>query len=179
MGLFDFMGINSDDTPNPTNTIEVGREAMKYFHNENSKFENYSMPFDQLLSTVAGRGGSDQQVGIFLDSIGSAINSIREGGFLRGGGDVKSAMENLANKSQGQVPTQASFFKALSDQAAQPSFIDAVSAVSIGTANEIGKGAVAVGNSVIESGKLLATFLPVLLLGAVAFIIYKNAKRAA
>lgn len=159
----------------PQNQLDKGREAMKYFHNQASKYSGYALTFDQMLDAV---GGGGQKTSIFLEGLGLAIDSI--GDEFLGGNKVENAMENLADQGQGKLPANRNaFFSALSGEAQNVSFIDASKVVAVETGKELLSGAQAVGDSVITTFQSLGAFLPLLVVGAVAFIVISKARKVA
>lgn len=97
-------------------------------------------------------------------------------------GQVEDAMESLAEKSQGKVPTNSSFFQALSARAANLTFVDYVFGapeIAAGTAKDLGKGIVAVGDATLDVLKTFKVIGPLLIVGAVVFIFYSKVKKVA
>lgn len=160
----------------PVNDIDRGREAMVYFHNEMMRFEVYRarrMSVEQLIDTVGGKSPES-----FLDGLGLAINSIE----MRDA-QVEDAMERLAMKAQGQLPSnQSVFFKALSDRMQDISagdFVRAAPTIAKDTAVTAVKGIAQVGEAVIDTGKSLLAVGPILIVAAVIFIGYSYTRRVA
>lgn len=145
----------------PVNDIDRGNTALQYFHNASLSFPGYPHSSLDSLAKSVGRGQSD----IFLDSLGFAVNQIdmRES-------QVRDAMQDLARRSQGRVPTQSSFFKSLSDRTSALTFTDYVYG-----APEIGKGiakdAVNVAVQVGESAKFFMSPTGILVALAVVAVV--------
>lgn len=159
----------------PDVQISKGREALLYFHNDSVVFQNYGLTFEALLNQVS-RG----KPSIFLEGFGLAIENMDGGTFFSFGNQkVKNAMQTLAAKANGQVPSQASFFSALSDEAQNFSFEDAAGFVTLETGKKVGEGLVETGNILIDTAKSVGMFLPLAVLLAVGFIFYSKVKRAA
>lgn len=157
---------------NPTNDIDIGRTSLIAFHNESLKFPVYNLKFDDMIK-IASNGKSS----IFLDGFGMAVREIgiRES-------KVDDIMIDLARKSQGRIPSMSSFFSALGTGASTLSFSDYLleaPVIAKDIAVDIGKGAVEVGNAVIDTGKTLTQFLPLVIAGSVIFIVIMKAKSLA
>lgn len=155
---------------NPTEAIQRGRQAMIFFHNRASKYSGYSLTIDQLIATL----GTEKQVPIYLANFGDYIieNEMSESG-------VRAAMENLADAGQGKVPHQTSIFNALGGQVAAINWLDLTKTVAVETAKQVAQGAQAVGETVIATASSLNTLLPILVVGAVIFIVVMRSKQAA
>jgi len=156
--------------------IAKGREAMKYFHNQASKYSGYALGFDQMLDIV---GGGGPKTSIFLEGLGFAIESTQADGFL-GGSKVESAMEDLADSGAGRLPSSKNaFFKAISDGAQNTDWVEASKFVVLESSKEIGTGLVDVGNTITSTLKSLGAVLPIAIVGAVLYVIYSKAKKVA
>lgn len=185
MGLLDFFSSTSD-MPQSQNSIDLGREAFKYFHNHSSRYAEYgNITMDEALIQVARFGhpfksyDNDQKLeAIFLDGLGGAVYDVEQQGLMDTSG-LKNAMESLADKSMGRLPTASSFFKAISDSASNPDFITTSLAIAPAVAGDIIDGTVAIGNSVIETGKWVTTLLPVVVVGALLFIVVARSRQLA
>ncbi len=158
---------------NPVNDIDRGRQAMVYFHNQMLGFSNYKMSLDQCINTAA-KGRPE----IFLDALGFAATAIT----LRDSA-VKEAMENLASKSAGVVPNNLSLYtNAFSERAQNISAVDwfiASPTIATDTFVDAAKGAQAVGNAVIDTGKSLLVIGPILIIAAIVFIGYSRTRMIA
>ena len=160
---------------NPQDQIQKGREALLIFHNDSVIFDNYGLTFDALLNQVSS--GKPTQ---FLEGFGFAIESLDDGGWLSfGPSKVKSAMKDLASRAAGKVPSQASFFSALSGEAQNFSFSEAAGFVTVETAKEVGSGLVEVGNVAKDTLKSLGQFLPIIVVVAVGYIVYSKTRKFA
>lgn len=185
MGILDIFSTEPEQI-NSASTIDVGREAFKYFHNHASRYDAYeNKTMNEALAIVSryGRpyvsGELDLKVeSIFLDGFGFAILELEHDGLLEQSGVIK-VMEDLADKAEGKLPTANSFFNAIKDKASNPSYIDIAKKVIPDVANQVVQGAAAVGESVIETGKWLTGLLPFLVVGAVVFVVYSKSKRIA
>jgi len=154
----------------PENDIDKARLALIAFHNQSLAFApKYSENLNSLTSIVGGKNPT-----IFMESLGLAINSI--GMSI---GQTEDAMKSLAVQSQGNIPVQSNFFRALSDRISNPTFIDYVKAtpqVAGESALDIVKGAAEVGNAVLDTGKTLLIIGPLLVVTAIVFIGYKRTR---
>lgn len=156
----------------PVNDIDRGREAMVYFHNRMVSYSNYSLTADQLIDLVA-KGNA----GIFLDAFGFAINSIE-----MSDSKVQESMANLAIHTNGKIPIQSEFFRALSVRVSNLTFMDYVGGapeIAGGMAMDVVKGAQAVGDAVIDTGKSLLVIGPLLAVAAIVFIGYAKTRQYA
>lgn len=156
-------------------SIEKGREALLYFYNASKKFSNFNYSFDRMLEVVSG---SPKAVQFFLDGMGTAIIEIQKDDFLADS-KVKKAMENLANLSKGNLPNKSYFFSALSQEAQNVTFIEAIPTVVIGSAAEIVNGAQAVGDALIDTGKIVTKIFPFVTIIALLFILKEKTKKVA
>lgn len=148
-------------------------DALKIFHNKSLGFSAYNKTYDELLNIV-----SKNKPSIFLEGFGFAIESVNSDGWF-GSGRVKSAMETLAEKSQGKIPTQNSFFSSLSDEAQNISYVDQSIFVAQETGKKVLDGAVEVGNIATDTLKSVGMFLPLGILLAVGFILYSKTRKLA
>lgn len=156
-------------------SIAVGREALTHFFNASKKFTAFNYSFDQMLEIIAGGPKAVQH---FLDGVGTAIIEIQKDDFLTGN-RVKTAMTKLADVSKGQLPAKAYFYSALSTEAANVTFVQALPSVVSGTAKELVKGAQEIGNTLIDTGKILNMLFPFVTIAAILFIVLKQTNRVA
>ena len=156
-------------------SIAVGREALTHFFNASKKYQAFNYSFDKMLEIIAG---SPKSVQFFLEGVGTAIIEIQKGDFLTGN-RVKTAMTKLADVSKGNLPRKEYFYSALSTEAADVSFIQALPSVIEGTAKELVTGAQAIGNTLIDTGKILNLVFPFVAVAAILFIVKEKTKKAA
>lgn len=145
-----------------------GKDILKRFYDANkavaSKNVNYT--FDQMLTTLTSRKGNVA----FIESLGLGVNA---SGFSNS--KVQNAMYNLAKKAQGKIPaSNADFRNYLIDEGTKVSFVDAITFTVVESAKDVVKGAQAVGDSVILTGKLLNYALPVIAGVVVYFWVMKQ-----
>lgn len=176
MSLFSFF---TGSAPNPQTDIQKGQEALTIFHNTmTSQFpDSYSLSYDELLDQVSATPDGTPQRDIFLDGMGTAITAIN-----MTQGQIQDAMVNLANQSQGQLPKQSAFFKALSNRMSTltaSDWIQAAPQIALDTAATAVQGVQAVGDSLISTGKTLTMIGPALIVAAVIFIGYSWTRRVA
>lgn len=157
------------------NDMDRGREAFIYFHNRASRYASYSYTLDEALKIVA-RG--EKNIGIFTDGLGGLVRELQSDGFLSGN-KTKNAMENLADQGAGKLPDRNTFFSALSSEAQNFTFREAAPFVLTESAKEIATGAQVVGDSIITTGKILTTIAPVVVVGAILYIVFYKTKQAA
>lgn len=164
--MFGLFESNMSDT-------DLGRQAVTYFHNESTNYSAYN----ETLHSLQDRIADGKSPVYFLEGLGLAIRMID-----MSDSQVRQAMEKLAHVYQGQIPRREAFHGALSDRISNPTFGDYVGAtpqVAIETAGDVVKGAQAVGNAVIDTGKTLLQFGPILIVAAVIFIGYAYTRRVA
>jgi hypothetical protein len=154
-----------------TNDEIKGRAALVHFHNEALDFpENYHFSFEELVSALQKKSN-----GQFLDGFGFAINSAEMSESA-----IKTAMINLADAGEGQLPAKWNdFFNALTKEATKFSFVDAATYTAAQTAKDLAVGAQQVGNAVIQTGSILTGIMPVVVVGAVLFIVAMRSKKLA
>lgn len=118
---------------------------------------------------------------ILMDGIGF--------GFRSTGKDfdaLEDALDKLVASSGGKIPSKAVFDAALRDEltdtftfrGVQESTDNPIIYVGAGIADEVLNGAQYVGDKVIETGKTVLTFAPILIIGGLAFYIFLNVKAA-
>lgn len=156
-------------------SIAVGREALTHFFNASKKYTAFNYSFDNMLEIIAG---SPKAVQFFLDGIGTAIIEIQKDDFLTGN-SVKTAMTKLADVSKGKLPEKAYFYSALSTEASNVTFIQALPSVIKGTATDLVNGAQQIGNTIIDTGKILNMLFPFVAVTAILFIVREKTKKAA
>lgn len=151
-------------------SLSYGREALTAFHNASLIFSDYKLrSVDELANTV-----SKGHPNIFIEGLGDAIiNEMKYANMTMG--RVRIAMENLAHLGRGKIPSSMTpFFQSLANQQISSSWVDAIPYTIKHTSSDVVKGTVEIGNAVIDTGKSLLQFGPILLiLGAAAFIFYK------
>ena len=154
------------------NTVDLqkGREILSYFHSESLHFSAY--PYKSSLELENALGGQ-----VFTDALGFAANGMIQDGTLSSS-KIKSAMTKFADQAQGRLPAiKASFFKALSTESQNVSFLDSAKYSAVQTTKDIAQGAEVVGQSVIAAGKGFFALLPVFVIGSVALFIYLRVKK--
>lgn len=160
---------------NPDVQIAKGREALIYFHNDSVIFENYNFRSIEELADAVSHGHPS----IFFETLGFTIEQLNTDGFFDGG-RVKDSMESFAKRAQGRIPdNMTTFFQALSNEAVQVNWVDAIPYVAKESAVKIGEGLVEVGNTAISTISSLGAVLPLLVVGAVIFIVVQKTKRLA
>ena len=153
------------------NDYEAGRDAFTYFFNASVPFTE--LRFNEFASQVAG---GESKVQYFFDGLGLAINSIQSDGLLSNS-QLKSSMENLAYQAQGKIPKRESFYSAISGQAQDFNFMQAVPTVAKETAGKILEGAQEVGNAVLDTGKSLLTVGPLVIVLCIGFYVWSKTKK--
>ncbi|KYG65266.1 hypothetical protein AZI87_11975 [Bdellovibrio bacteriovorus] len=147
--------------------LELGKQALKYFHNRSTRYSAYGNRTYEELYAVYGK-----KADIYADGIGLAIsaNNMSQG-------DVIKAMEGLADVAQGRIPKDhQEYIKALGNKASQINYLDLTTTVAKDVGTTVLDGTVTFGNSVITSMSWLTSLLPFLLIGGVIFYIYSFGK---
>ncbi len=176
MGLLDFLST----TTNPVDDMSRGRAALAYFNNEMLQKFDYSMSLDELLLYVDG--GRQDRADIFTQGIGKAINDAGMKEY-----QVKSAMTDLADLSGGRTPNNRDvFYKALYDRAGEITAADWVTeAPSIAAdtvvqaAGDVSSAAQAGAAAVTSTASILTGIFPVVVVGAVLFVVFSRSKQLA
>lgn len=158
------------------NSVDVGRQALTYFYQASKKYLVFNYTFDQMLEIIAG---SPKAVQFFLDGVGTAIIEIQRDDLFLTGNGVKTAMTKLADVSKGQLPKKEYFYSAISTEASNVTFIQALPSVIKGTTEELVKGAQEVGNTLIDTGKILNLLFPFVAVAAVLYIVRAKTIKAA
>lgn len=160
-------------TPNKSDPDYIrGLDILKRFFDAsktiNSSAVKYS--FDEMVKTLEARTGQKA----FVEGLGLGVNA---SGFSNS--KIQNAMTSLAKQANGKIPAKNQDFRDhLIDESRKVDFVDVVSAVkfvTVESAKDIAKGAQAVGDSVILTGKLLNYALPVIV-GVVVFFWVKKQK---
>ena len=145
---------------------------MMYFHNQALTYPGYGLTFDQLLDAA---GGGGIKTSIFLEGFGFAVEQVG-----LNAGKLQTAMEALADNGGGRLPAnQSAFFKALSNEAQNISWVSATPSIVLGVATDVIKGVAAGGESVITTLKSLNVIFPIMIVGAVIYIFVQKVKKAA
>jgi len=164
-----------------SNEIEIGRQALQYFHNEmirvwnndSDKENDYKISFQELIDFLNKKNNG------FLGGFGFAIieSDLHDS-------QVNDAMEELASRCNGKIPAWSSFTNALLGKVGKLSFYDmgpAIIEVTKGTVRDIALGAEKVGNEVISTGSTLlknaAWFIPAILGGGILLFVYLKGKK--
>lgn len=146
----------------------IGREALMFFHNQAMRFpDNYKMSFDQLISYVKSLNK------YAVEGLGDSIlaNSMETG-------DVRDAMERLADNSKGRVPTNwMTFSRALVEEITDHSLFKAVSFTVVESAKDVGTGLVKTGETLLTTLKGLGIIFPILVIGGAIYFYSMKVKK--
>lgn len=145
---------------------QTGVKAFQLFHNYSTKYPNYGLTWSDFQRAY----GSNFE--IYAEGVGMVIN-------LNGLSDsqVDSAMEALANTSQGRLPKDhQGYANALQGQASQVSYLDLAWNVTKDVATGVGDGVVAFGESVTTTLSVLNKMLPFIVIGGVLFYVFNISK---
>ena len=150
---------------------EKGRAVLVHFHNYNvTNFPDvYKIDFQTLIATISAKPGAT----FFLEGLGLAANSN-----AMDDEQCEKAMIALAKQSQGRIPESwQTFFKALTDQVQDISWVDLTKNTAIGVAGDVVSGLSEVGNVAMDTFKSLGAVLPILVVGGVIFYVYNKVKK--
>jgi hypothetical protein len=170
MGVFGFF-----DSPHPVNDSDLVTEALTFFHNK--MLINYPDVYHETIDTLKKKvGGASYQS--FVEGFALSINSID-----LSTSQLQDAMESLADASGGGIPRQTKFFTALKNRAQTITpgdwITDVIPSVAVDSAADIAAGAQEIGNAVIDTGKSLLVLGPIVIVGALLFIVYARTRQIA
>lgn len=146
------------------NDIELGKIVVNTF--VKYQMRNYFWTLITYNDVLATQKYPDN----FLDGLGLQFRIVLE----NDQSSLDDAMNSLSKASNGKIPSQQSFHAAIRDRAISPTAFQAAAAVISGTATELARGAQSLGNNLIDTAKVLNKLLPFIILGGVAFFLYKN-----
>ena len=126
----------------------LGYEVLNYYN----KYSMTNKSVDEIVKLVKPKNPS-----IFADGLGAQVRLVLDMDMSK----AELAMKNLANAAGTSIPTEQTFYTAIRDVAMNPSFFEAAKFVAIETTKQVAVGAQAVGNAVIDSGKLVTWLLPI------------------
>ena len=145
------------------------RIALKYFHNESLKYSGYKITFDALLTKLY-----KTRVSQGLNALSSGINASE-----LDEASIKRIFEGLAREGKGKIPSSANvFFDALRGEVSGVHWVD-VKEIIVNSAVDVGTGVVSAGQTVIDTAKSLQVVLPILIVGAVIFIVVRKTRAVA
>lgn len=148
-----------------------GLAALRAFFNMSAQnfgskfpYANFDLFYDAVRQTKGARFIAE---GLGLTIV---VNNMSDS-------QVTSAMSALARQAQGRLPSNLNgWFQALSNEAAKINFLDAAVYVTTESAADVVKGAQAVGDAVVDTGKSFLAVGPLALLAAGLFILYRKSK---
>lgn len=136
--------------------IELGRQALTYFHNMSRNFTAYQpRTVDELIALYGSKKGP-----IYLEGIGLAIssNSMTER-------QIKAAMENLAYQTRGKIPADhQAYVRALGNKAGEISYLDLTKQVVADVVKESADGLASFGENLKTILSIANTALPFVVL---------------
>ena len=133
-----------------------GADILKRFYDLNRSLypSNVNYTFEQMVTTLQGRTGQKA----FIEGLGFGINA---SGYTNS--IIQNAMKKLAEQARGKIPSKNSDFRnILIDEGTKINFVDAITYTAAETAKTVADGAVSIGESIINTGKLVNLFLPVI-----------------
>jgi hypothetical protein len=137
------------------NDLVIGKQALQYFYDASKSYSAFNFKSFAEFYGVYGN-----KADIYADGIGLAIrvNDMSDS-------KVKSTMTSLAKQTQGRVPADhQGYVKALGNTASQINYLDLTATVAKEVGSRVVDGAVAVGDNVIATAKILNYVWPVALL---------------
>ena len=146
-----------------------GLDILKRFYDASKTINSSAVKytFDEMVKTLEGRTGQKA----FVEGLGLGVNA---SGFSNS--KIQNAMTSLAKQAKGKIPAKNQDFRDhLIDESRKVDFVDAVKYVAVESAKDVVKGAQAVGESVIFTGKLLTYALPIIV-GTVVYFWVKKQK---
>nr|BFD59652.1 hypothetical protein CKG001_17590 [Bdellovibrio sp. CKG001] len=148
--------------------IEIGREALRHFHNASLKFDSYEPDsLDELISYYG------KKKDIYLDGVGMVI---RENNMSQHA--VEGAMQTLAKQAQGRIPKDhQGYVSALGNQASKISWLDLTSTVAVETVSTVAKGAQSLGDNVVSTLKVANWIWPIALFAFVGLWYFGKVKK--
>lgn len=139
----------------PSQDRARGLSILRQFYDSSKMLYPFGVTytFEEMLKTIESRaGGKTFADGLGLGAIFAEMSS----------SDTYAAMNALAKKAGGKIPSQNGDFKNfLIDQATSINFVDAVVYTASESAKDVVKGAQEIGDSVLRTGKLVTWLLPV------------------
>lgn len=148
---------------------DSARIALKYFHNYSLIYSGYKISFDELLTKLY-----KSRVSQGLNALSTAIiaSELSET-------EIKNLFEDLARQGRGRIPSSANaFFDALRGEVQGVHWVD-VKEIIVNSAVDIGTGVVKGGQAVIDTASSLASVLPILIVGALIFIVVQKTRSVA
>jgi hypothetical protein len=149
--------------------IPAGENALNYYFTESTKFSNF--PYTDLQSMLDDISAVNPEL---ISTIGFTI---RADALVQD--QVQSAMVQLADKGQGNLPSNSTvFFTALTTAAENPSFWQAIDFVAANSFMQAVQGAQAIGQQLITAGAnatALIQYLPYFAIAGVALWIFVEA----
>lgn len=165
LSLFSPSSGNQSFAPDPSDEPN-GEKALQYFYNKATSYSGNDLPaFQDFLSGLSSKSPE------LISTIGFTARTI---GLTDS--QVQTAMEQVADQGQGQVPQNFSvFFNALGQAGENPSFWSAIKFVSWNTAQTLIQDAQSAGSSIqqgVMSTISLSKYLPWMLgIGVGLFIV--------
>lgn len=138
--------------------IELGERVLKAFYNySRSAFPFASIySYDELKKILTSRKGGQG----FIEGLGMSVRFAD-----LSDSKINSSMKALANASGGKIPGKNSdFYNFMINESTQVSFVDAFVYTAKESAKDIGSGVQSIGETLIDTGKILKIiFIPVVL----------------
>lgn len=146
-------------------------------------FDNYNLTFSELKLWI---GGNDERTLVFLNGLGRTVNSAINSGLV----DINRIKENfvaMALAGQGKIPASrdtAPYLEAVTSAVENRPWSDRISFVSSEVSKDLSRVVSDIGETVQDTGasllqtlKGLNVILPVLLIGAVVFVVFSRARK--
>lgn len=138
---------------------EIGLKVVKYFWMWHQTYfgSKVRLSWEEFLNRLLP---DLKKRDIVLDGIGGGVREAEVSDSR-----IDSAMRSLALKSQGQIPSNPLvMFQYLSNEAVKINWVDAVLYTAKESVKDVAKGAQAIGDSLITTGKILNFLLPAILI---------------
>lgn len=140
------------------NDIELGEKVLRAFYNYSRSAYPFASiySYDELKRALTSRKAGQG----FIESLGMSVRFAE-----LSDSKINSSMKALAQASGGKIPSKNSdFYNFMIDEGTKINFIDALIYTATESAKDIGTGVQAVGNTLIDTGKILRIiFIPVVL----------------
>lgn len=144
------------------NDLMLGYIVLNKFLSIFNSMYGFNYTPDDIASANSAFPGTDK---IFIEGLGMQYREV----IAMDSDKLDASMRALSQNSDGQIPALKSFSYAFVQAAQNNNFWEATKFVAVNSASQILDGAAAVGNAVIDSGKLVVWLLPI---GVVAFIYF-------
>jgi hypothetical protein len=133
---------------------ELGEKVLKSFYDNSRRLFPFGAvyTYDEMKKTLTSRLGGKG----FIEGLGLAVRLAEFDD-----SKIENSMEALAQSSGGKIPSSnRNFYDFMIDESTKINFVDAFQYTTTESVKDIVSGAEVIGNSLIDSGKLLTYVLP-------------------